>query len=54
MKHIVRAPWDGTRFDGTCCEGSMRHVARVSWDMLRGTCCEGSMGHVARTPWNML
>ena len=42
---------------GTCCEGSMRHVARAPWDMLRGlhrTCCEGSTGHVARAPWDIL
>ena len=35
MGHVVRAPWDmlrglhGTCFHGTCCEGSMGHVARA-------------------------
>ena len=47
------SPWDMLRGlhgtpHGNCCEGSMGHVARAPWDMLRrlhGTCCEGSMGH---------
>ena len=48
MRHVARAMGHVAR---TCCEGSMGHVARAPWDMLRGlyeTCCEGSMGHVAR------
>ena len=48
MGHVVRVPWDMLRgFHGTCCEGSMGHVA-VPWDMLR------FHGHVARAPWDML
>ena len=39
----------------TCCEGSMGHVARATWDMLRGlhgTCCKGSIGNVERALYN--
>ena len=48
---------EGLRGLHVTCEGSMGHVARAPWDMLRGLhgmCCEGSMGHVARAPWEML
>ena len=53
MGHVVRAPWDMLRgLHGTCCEGSMRHVARASCmgHVARAPC----MGHVARAPWDML
>ena len=53
---------------GICCEGSMGHVARAPWDMLRdmlrglhGTCCDDQWDmlrglHVTccKTPWDML
>ena len=35
---------------GTCCEGSMGHVARAPWDMLPGHVARGFMNHIARAP----
>ena len=47
MGHVARAPWDMLRgLHGTCCEGSMGHVARACCEGFRESRCEGSMRHV--------
>ena len=47
MGHVARAPWDMLRgLHGTCCEGSMGHVARACCEGFHESRCEGSMRHV--------